>query len=148
MTDLSNVLTEQSSLDKIVQTARDWADSTADLMRQEVSVDTGAGQNSLQNFAWKQRGSQANINISFKFLRYLVMVEKGAGRGHGGKKGSKWTTKSGEKRQTNPDSLGKLNKGARKAAPWFNPVVRKEIGALADAVAEVYVIEVKKILIK
>lgn len=148
MTSLTNALTEDSALDKIVQTARDWADSTSDLMRQEVSVDTGAGRNSLENFAWKQRGSQANINVSFQFLRHLVMVEKGAGRGHGGKKGSKWTTKGGEKKQTNPDSLGKLNQGARKAAPWFNPVVRKEVGALADAVAEAYVIEVKKILIK
>lgn len=141
-------LSSDSLLEDLIGTARDWADNTKGHLQQAVSVDSGEGRNSIENFAWHTRGTRANISISFQFLRYLIMIEKGAGRGYAGKKGSNWYDRKGEYKKTNPDSIGKMGTGARKAAAWFNPVLKLEIVKLADAAAENYVIEVKKLLIK
>lgn len=95
-----------------------------------------------------QRYGQVNY-IGFKFARYGVFVEKGAGRGHGGKKGSRWRTERGELRRTNPASFGRMGAGGRPAKPWFNPVMEPGVERLADLVAEhVADMAVKNILIK
>jgi hypothetical protein len=75
--------------------------------------------------------------ITFGFPRYLVMVEKGAGKGYGGKKGSTWSTK-GTKRKTNPKSLGRMGSGPRQARPGFNPTMDKRVPILAKMLAEYY----------
>ncbi len=86
--------------------------------------------------------------------RYGIWVERGASRGHGGVKGSRWWSNSGttlrkrgvlagvtvqgQWRRTNPASLGKMNTGARLAREWFNPVVDAAMDALSDICADYY----------
>ncbi len=85
--------------------------------------------------AVKKRGGIPE-KISIKFKRYLVFVEKGAGRGHGGEKGGSWINAKGERVRTNPNSLGKMNSGFRRADPWFNPVIKVEVPKLAEEIAK------------
>lgn len=84
--------------------------------------------------------------------RYGVWVHKGARRGHGGRKGSRWwssrvrTTQTrgalkgvstrGGWVSTNPASLGKMNTGRSRAVAWFDPVVEKQMPKLAAIAAE------------
>ncbi|MDL2262458.1 hypothetical protein LJC11_03030 [Bacteroidales bacterium OttesenSCG-928-I21] len=74
--------------------------------------------------------------IGFGFLREGIYIHKGAGRGQGGYQGSQWTDKYGTLKSTNPASLGKMGKNNRRPLEWFNPVIEKELSALADIVAE------------
>ncbi|MGJ1366270.1 hypothetical protein [Sphingobacterium spiritivorum] len=70
--------------------------------------------------------------IRFRFVRHLIFVHKGAGKGIGGNKGSSWATKSGKTKRTDPKSLGKIGTSSRKAKEWLNPVLDAEIPKLAD----------------
>lgn len=76
--------------------------------------------------------------ISFKFPRTLIWTHKGAGKGRGGLLGSTWYDKYGLKHTTNPNSLGKMDTGGRKAKPFFNDVIESPTGVdeLANIVAE------------
>lgn len=76
--------------------------------------------------------------VSFRFPRTLIWTHKGAGKGRGGMKGSVWYDKLGIKHSTNPDSLGKMNTGGRRAKPWFNDTIESSNGVeeLATIVAE------------
>ena len=141
---------QESALEKIRSSAEDWASGVESALRQSLvsvgAVDSGGGQSSIDSLVALQYGD--SLGIWFGFRRYLVMVEKGAGRGHGGKKGSSWRGKDGKIHRTNPASLGKINTGHRKAMRWFNPVIKREIGKLADLAAENFAIQATKILIK
>lgn len=75
-------------------------------------------------------------SISFGFDRLGIYIEKGAGRGHGGLKGSKWTGPDGTVRRTNPASLGKMDKGNRSAKPFLQPAIDRNLDELADIAAE------------
>ena len=70
--------------------------------------------------------------IRFIFPRYGVFIEKGAGRGHGGGKGSQWKNKRDITIYTNPASFGKMNTGGRRAKEWFNPVIENFVDSLVD----------------
>lgn len=83
--------------------------------------------------------------VGFSFPRHGIYLHYGAGRGQGGLVGSKWVkTKTvggveistGIVRHTNPQSLGRADSGNRRAFDWFDSVVRQNIGALADIVAQ------------
>ena len=76
--------------------------------------------------------------IGFKFPRNLIWPHKGAGKGKGGLKGSRWINAKGESKATNPASLGKMGTGGRTAKPWFNGVMDSDVGItnLATIVAE------------
>lgn len=76
--------------------------------------------------------------ITFRFPKSLAYVHHGAGRGQGGVKGSKWIDARGDRKQTNPRSLGKQDSGNRWAKPFFNNAMTGAGGvdALADIVAE------------
>lgn len=76
--------------------------------------------------------------VSFKFPRTLIWTHKGAGKGRGGLLGSTWYDKYGLKHTTNPNSLGKMDTGGRKAKPFFNDVIESPAGVdeLAQIVAE------------
>jgi hypothetical protein len=96
---------------------------------------TGAAIRSLKVSTGSQFG---RVNrVSFGFLRYVVWVEKGAGRGHGGRKGSSWYT-GGKMRKTDPRSFGKMNTGNRSARPSVNPIIDQRTPLLADLVAQFY----------
>ena len=77
--------------------------------------------------------------ISFKFQKYGVYQEKGAGRGQGGLKGSQWLNKEGQVIKTNPRSFGRMNTGNRHAKEWFNPVIENYVDQLAEHVANDFV---------
>lgn len=77
--------------------------------------------------------------ITAKFKRSGIYREKGAGKGYGGAKGSKWINAKGEQKTTNPNSLNKQGTGNRQAAPWFNPVVEKFADELADELLDEFV---------
>lgn len=138
------------TIDEIHLQATLWAGETEAALKSSVSsagaLDTGALQSSVNKRVIRM--NNGGIAISFGFRRYGVYVEKGAGKGKGGKKGSMWYDKSGDRRRTDPASLGKMNTGGRKAQKWFNPVLRREMEELADAVAEHIDLQVTKALIK
>lgn len=75
--------------------------------------------------------------IGFAFPRHLVHLEKGAGRGYGGRKGSTWFTR-GQRRRTNPKSFGKMNSSERMARPTFNPVMDKRVPVLTAIISTFY----------
>lgn len=66
--------------------------------------------------------------ISIKFRRSLIYPHKGAGKGRGGTKGSKWVDKFGVTKSTNKNSLGKMGTGGRVAKPFINQVIESEKG--------------------
>lgn len=85
--------------------------------------------------------------VGFTFPREGIYLHKGAARGYGGDKGSKWrflkTVKgnkfpTAETRTTNPESLGRIDSGRRHAFPWFNPVLDAELPKLEKVAAEYF----------
>lgn len=76
--------------------------------------------------------------ISFKFPRSLIWPHKGAGKGMGGDKGSRWTDRFGNSHTTNAASFGKAGTGSRKPKPWFNQTIEGPEGVdeVANIVAE------------
>lgn len=89
----------------------------------------------------KGRTTQKNgtINkVGFTFPRSLIWPHKGAGKGRGGNKGSRWVDKYGASHTTDPKSLGKMGTGGRRAKPFFNNVLdgARGVDELATIVAE------------
>jgi hypothetical protein len=76
--------------------------------------------------------------IGFKMNRSLIWTHKGAGKGRGGTKGSSWTDAHGNRKTTDPDSLGKMATGGRTAKPWFTQFIESPAGVedLATIAAE------------
>lgn len=72
---------------------------------------------SLKHNVRYQSGVPESIGV--KFARTGIYVARGAGKGFGGTKGSTWRTSKGEKRRTNPESLGKAGTGTRQEADWI-----------------------------
>lgn len=70
--------------------------------------------------------------------RSLIYTTYGAGKGRGGRKGSRWIDKHGNRKQTNAASLGKAGSGGRTAKPFIDNMLNSAdgINALADIVAE------------
>lgn len=86
----------------------------------------------------RERDGMIN-KITAQFKRSGIYREKGAGKGQGGAKGSKWVNAKGEQKSTNPNSLNKQGTGNRQPAPWFNPVVEKFADELADQLLDEFV---------
>ena len=126
-----------------------WAQDTTNALQGSLSaigaVDSGEGRASIRNQV--KHYSDGSSGISFKFLRRLVYIEKGAGKGYGGTKGSQWRH-NGQKKTTNPNSFGKMGTGRRPARPWFNPVIRMQVRIIRREVAEYYRVRAANILIK
>lgn len=80
----------------------------------------------------------AIVQTSIRFPRQLIWTAKGAGKGRGGVKGSRWTDKYGNAKTTDPNSLGKMGTGGRVAKDFFNSVIEGPggIDELATVVAE------------
>lgn len=90
---------------------------------------------SIEPNIYKDKGEASRIG--FSFAREGVYIHKGAGRGQGGfRGGSKWTDRYGQLKKTNPLSFFKMGTGNRKPIRWFDPVIDKNLPALADVVAE------------
>jgi hypothetical protein len=80
----------------------------------------------------------AIVRGSISFPRTLIYVHKGAGKGRGGLKGSRWVDKYGNPQKTNSKSLGKMDSGGRKAKHFINDVLNSDQGIdkLASIAAE------------
>jgi hypothetical protein len=90
----------------------------------------------LDSLKLRTKSSYGEINRGdLGFDRFLIFRHKGAARGFGGSKGSSWIGPNGQRKTTNPLSLGKMNTGSREAAEWLNPVLDDEMPKLADIVA-------------
>lgn len=70
--------------------------------------------------------------IGFRFPRHGVHIHKGAGRGFGGRVGSKWVTIHGDVKTTDPKSLGKAGTPPRVPQHWFDNVLARRLPELAD----------------
>jgi len=75
-------------------------------------------------------------SVGFSIARHGVYQHQGAGTGHGGLVGGKWTDKYGKLQQTNPESYGKQGTGNRQSVHWFNSVIERNIDDLIEIVAE------------
>lgn len=128
--------TEAFDIQRYNQAVKDWGRDTQGQLRSSINGlgvrATGTLLRSV-NAKFGQRFGQVNY-VGLRFARYGVFVEKGASRGHGGAKGSKWRTAQGKLKRTNPKSMGAMGTGGRSARPWFNPVIGDAVDRLADLV--------------
>lgn len=87
--------------------------------------------------AYSQKDGLIN-KVSIKLNRSLVYPHKGAGRGIGGNKGSRWIDRYGRMKKTNPESLGKIPHPSRPPKPFINDALDGGNGLeeLADIVAK------------
>lgn len=97
---------------------KQWAKKTAsDLNSLEniLQIKHSPGSN-WQSLSYGNKSQTGIINrVSFKMQRHAIFVHKGVGRG-------------------TPISM--VGQTKRKAKPWFNPVIDKNIDSLADIVAD------------
>lgn len=126
---------EPTPIEVAVQTCKDWTGDTKEMLRARAPVLTGAGARSFKGRV-KLRQRIEPYAVSFNFERYVAWVDKGAGRGHGGAKGSTWYDKKGEKKRTNPLSLGKMDRDNRQAEPFINEVIEERLPVLAGLLAK------------
>jgi hypothetical protein len=98
------------------------------------SPNTGESLANMKVSFKRKLGDQISA-ITFKLRRTLFYVYHGAGRGYGGSKGSTWYTSDGERRKTNPASIGKADTGGRQAKPFLD-VIEEDVPNLLDDVAE------------
>lgn len=75
------------------------------------------------------------VKVGVRFARHGVFLHYGAGRGYGGRIGSRWIDRLGHTKETNKESLGKAGTGKRPIKDWFNPVLDSHIEELADIAA-------------
>lgn len=81
---------------------------------------------------------QDRVNkVSIGFPRTLIYTTKGAGKGIGGRKGSRWLNAKGETKKTSSKSLNMLGSGNRQAKDFINKALDGPDGVnvLADIVA-------------
>lgn len=114
------------------QEVRRWGKETLDQLK-GMSVRRSGLLVRMLKSRFRSRGGHIDA-VGFIMPRYAVWMEKGASRGHGGAKGSRWWDGSGWRR-TDPRSLGKMNMGRRRARPVINPVLDRRVPVLADIVA-------------
>lgn len=100
------------------------------------STSPGPSVDKFRNRFFSQAGAIAKIGITFP--RILIYTHKGAGKGRGGSKGSRWVDKYGASKSTNPKSFGKMGTAGRTAKPFINDVLSSDQGMdkLATIAAE------------
>lgn len=75
-------------------------------------------------------------SIGFSIARHGVYLQKGASKGHGGFKGSKWLTQKMNWMTTDAKSIGKMDTGSSEAVDWFNSVINRHLDELVRIVAD------------
>lgn len=131
---------------------RAWGQSTLAVLKSSLAPVGSRGLGTLMRslrVRFYQRYGEI-FGLGFQFARHGVFLEKGARKGYGGQKGSRWwkdstmsvrkdgSIQKGGWMKTNPESLGKMNTGNSRAFQWFNPVVELRMEQLADLVAKHY----------
>lgn len=92
--------------------------------------------NKFRNKFFLKDGAIARVSITFP--RTLIYTHKGAGKGRGGTKGSRWVDRYGNAKSTSPGSLGKMGTEGRTAKPFINAALEGNSGVekLATIAAE------------
>ena len=107
---------------------------------QRLGIGRGELYESLRHTTHKNKYGEID-RVGFSFARQGIYIHKGAYRGFGGWKGSRWSYRkstrrgyiyTGEMRATNPSSIGRLYQSRMKARDWFNPVIERRIERLAE----------------
>lgn len=134
------------NLDTYNDEVRQWAQEVRELIKREgqgMSIvhrsDSPSGTASLTKFRNKFTQHDGAINrVSITFPRVLIYTHKGAGKGRGGRVGSRWVDKYEQKHSTNPKSFGKMGTAGRTAKPFINAVLESGNGVekLATIAAE------------
>lgn len=134
------------NLDKYNDEIQQWADDMKPAFQAKASgygikhrpdsPSTSPSINKFKNRFFSKDGAIERVSISFP--RTLIYTHKGAGKGRGGTKGSRWTDKYGNKKTTNPKSFGKMATGGRVAKPFINDALEAPDGVdkLATIAAE------------
>ncbi|MDR1370802.1 MAG: hypothetical protein LBJ72_11865 [Dysgonamonadaceae bacterium] len=142
---VSEVAKYQRSLDsermnQFNQDVKTWAKKVNKLLRasaqSKVERDFFLSKSIKPTFGYDKQYAKEIKRVGFSFQREGIYIHKGAGKGQGGYKGSKWTDSYGQLKETNPESFLKMGTGNRKPIEWFNPVIESQIESLADIVAE------------
>ncbi|SKD10101.1 hypothetical protein SAMN05660461_6001 [Chitinophaga ginsengisegetis] len=84
--------------------------------------------------SYKKRAADMITAVVFNLKRSLFYVRAGAGRGYGGAKGSTWTNAAGERKRTDPSSLGKAGSTPRVEKDFLKDV-EESSQAMIDQVA-------------
>lgn len=101
---------------------------------------------SLNKFRERFRSNGGAISrVSISFPRVLIYTHKGAGKGRGGTKGSRWVDKYGNSKKTDPRSFGKMGTGGRTAKPFINDVLASPQGV--DELATIAARELGDVLV-
>lgn len=134
------------NLDRYNDRIRMWTRDTINRMQARAGAyaiqhrsDSPSKSASIPKLKDKYRMQDGGINqTSIRFPRQLIWTHKGAGKGRGGTKGSKWTDKYGQTKTTRESSKGKMGTGGRVEKPFFNDVLDAPDGVeeLATIVAE------------
>lgn len=123
---------------------------TMGIEHRENSPSSGASVEKMKDKYKSQDGAVNKISITLR--RNLIYTHKGAGKGRGGVKGSKWVDKYGSTKSTKESSKGKAGTGGRKEKPFINKILEEE-GNGVDKIATIAAEElgdaiVNKMLIK
>jgi len=142
----SDKYTRRQDLVRVIKFNEDvmaWAKNTKAKLKMNikslVSQDRSLSRSLGYRVYYDRKYAKEAQRIGFSFDREGVYLHKGARRGYGGTKGSKWYTLKGEVRTTNPNSLFKMGTGNSPEIEWFNPIIEYEAPQLADLVSEYWV---------
>lgn len=132
--------------DKHNQDVKDWAKrmtstmqyngASLGIMHRENSQNPAPSMPQIKN-SYKYDTGAIEV-VGFRFPRSLIYTHKGAGKGRGGTSGSTWVDRYGNRKGTNPKSMGKMGTGGRVKKPWFTRSMDGSGGLeqLADLVAD------------
>lgn len=123
-----------------------WAYDATRALESSASFSKSLSDDIRPNF--KSKDAYGLINkVGFSFPRHGIYIHKGAGRGYGGWRGSKWEklvregnrlVGTGIMKTTDPESLGKMDWGNRRARRWFDSVMERELPKLDQIVSRYF----------
>lgn len=135
------------NFDKYNEAVQSWGVGTRSLLQatgrslgilhRSNSPSKGASLSKLKDRYRKDSSGAINRVTIGNINRSLIYTSVGAGKGIGGTKGSRWIDKFGNRKKTNPRSMGKLGTSDRTPKDFINKTLDSNEGieALADIVA-------------
>lgn len=133
----ANRLKDETRLQQFNDDVKKWVANVKQELKSNVaSFVSNGGSNlskSISGKVYKKQGEAYRIGFSFR--REGIYLHYGSGREYAGSVGSHWIDRYGVKRETNPNAKFNQGTGKRRAMPWFDPVIERNINALADIVA-------------
>lgn len=123
-----------------------WGKTLPDQLRSRASSygikhrdKSPSGRSSLSAIGVRFKQSDGLITVvGIRINRSLIYTHKGAGKGRGGNKGSRWIDKYGNRKKTKGASFGRAGSDGRRQKPFINDVLdgANGVNKLADIVAE------------